>query len=145
MMLLFIHCFSIFPYCIFEENTVKTNNFGRIWLSLITTSLYTWQRSLCDRNRLNEPAKAFLYHSGERIVRDFSCALGISSPVGIFLSKCSGIRLSVQYRAFFGKRRFPGLSGVEKMSRFCLVYCFHLNTKVKLIFISQVFFVTSLT
>lgn len=106
MMLLFIHCFSIFPSCIFEVNTVKTSNFGLFWLSLITTSLYTWQRSLCDRNRLNEPAKAFMYRSGERIVCDFSCALGISSPVGISLSKCSGIRLSVQHRAFLEKENF---------------------------------------
>lgn len=80
-----------------------------IWTFLVVfndNSLYTWQRNLCDRNRFNEPVKAFQYHLEERLVRDFSCALGISSPMGIFLSKCSGIRLSVQYRVLLGKEDF---------------------------------------
>lgn len=91
---------------IFEDDRVKINNLGHFWLSLITISFYTWQRSLCDRNRVNESAKAFQYYSEERIIRDFSCALGISSPVGIFLSKYCGIRLSVQYGVFLEKEDF---------------------------------------
>lgn len=97
--------FTTFPTCIFEDNTIKTKNLGHFWLSLITISLYTWQRKLCARNRFNEPAKAFQHHSEERIVCDFSCALGISSPVGIFPRKCRGIRLSVQYGVLLEKKK----------------------------------------
>lgn len=98
--------------------------------------------------RFIEPAKAFQCHLHVRNqVRDFSCALGISSPVGSFPGVNAVGLLCLSNTEFFWKKEDFLLYTVQRKwtgFAYCVAF-FHLNTEIKLIFLSQAFIVTSLT